>query len=102
MVAWDDARRSLKDLADGAAAFLAFAEATPELIGEPGMLRPMMPTERLVMRRTVRRDPLDRIIGKLLVGHHHSTQVASHSLQTLCYRVKNNVYIFAASLSMLG
>ena len=62
-VAGDHARSRLQHLADRAAAFLGFAEAAAELIGEPGMLRPVMPAERLVMRPTVRGDLLDGVVS---------------------------------------
>ena len=63
VVAGDHAACRLEDFADRAAAFLRLAETAAELVGEPGMLRPVMPAERLVMRRAVGGDLLDGIVG---------------------------------------
>ena len=38
----------LEDLADGAAAFLGFTEASPELVRHPEVLGPVMPAEGFV------------------------------------------------------
>src|SRR5262249_23520576 len=70
-IAGNDARSRLKDLTDRAAAFLAFAEAAPKLISEPGMLGPVMPAIGLVMGRPIGSDPFDRIVGG--IGHGNST-----------------------------
>src|SRR3984893_3940926 len=52
-------RSRLHYLADAAAPFLGFAKAATELISQPGMFRPVMPAERLVMRTAVSGDLLD-------------------------------------------
>ena len=49
-IARDHPRSRHQDLADRASAFLRLTETAPELIREPGMLRPVMPAERFVMR----------------------------------------------------
>jgi hypothetical protein len=64
-VARDDARRGLEDFADSAPALLSLPEPAPELVGEPRMLRPMVPAVRLIVGPAIGRDPLDRVIGQI-------------------------------------
>ena len=61
-VAGDHAGRGLECFADAAAAFLRLAETAAELVGEPGMIGPMMPSERLVMGTALSGDPLYGVV----------------------------------------
>src|SRR6202034_2705867 len=70
-IARDHPRSRLHDLADAAAALLAFAQPTAELVGEPGMFGPVMPTEGLVVRVSVRGDQLDGVFADLWTAHRH-------------------------------
>jgi hypothetical protein len=49
-VVGDDLAAGLEHLADGAAAFLGLAQPAPELVGEPEVVVPVVPAERLEAR----------------------------------------------------
>src|ERR1700704_4873183 len=72
-IAGDHPGSRLHHLADAAAALLRLAEAAAELIGKPGMLRPMMPAERLVMRTAIGCDQLDGIFADIGTSYGHET-----------------------------
>src|SRR5262249_121008 len=61
-VAGNHPSAGLQAFAAGAAPLLGLAEPPPELVREPRMLGPVMPAERLVMRRAVVGDGLDDIV----------------------------------------
>ncbi len=63
-IARDHARSRHQDFADRAAAFLGLSETAPELVGEPRMLRPVMPAERLVMRAAIGGDLVDCVVSQ--------------------------------------
>jgi hypothetical protein len=57
-----DARGDHEAFADAAPAFLRLAQPAAELVGEPGMLRPVVPAVGLVVRQAVRRHLLDQVV----------------------------------------
>ncbi len=72
VVTRDHARGGQEALADGAAAFLRFAEPPAELVGEPGVLRPVMPAVRLVVSLLVVGDLGDDVVfgqRPVVAGH---------------------------------
>ena len=64
-IARDHPRSRLHNLADAAAALLGLAQAATELVGQPGMFRPMVPAERLVMRTAIGGDQFDGVFADL-------------------------------------
>ena len=72
-IARNHPRSRLHDFADAAAALLGFAQAATELVGEPGMLRPVMPAERLVMRAAIRGNQLNGVFADLWIRFRHGT-----------------------------
>jgi len=62
LVAGDHPRGGLEALAHGAPALLRLAEAAAELIGEPRVLRPVMPPVRLVVGQPILGDLLDQVV----------------------------------------
>ena len=72
-IARNHPRSRLHHLADAAAAFLGFAKAAAELICQPGMFRPVMPAERLVMRTAIGGDLLDGVFADAGICRRHRT-----------------------------
>jgi hypothetical protein len=70
-VARDHARPGLHHFADATAALLSLAQAATELIGEPRMLRPMVPAERLVVRAALCGNLFDGVFGNAGIGRRH-------------------------------
>jgi hypothetical protein len=70
LVAWNHALGSAKTFRHRPAAFRRFAERTAKLVAHPWMLRPMMPTERLIMRIAAR----GHLVDEQLFGHCCSIQ----------------------------
>ena len=61
-IAGDHAGCREEHFADGAAALLSFAQASAELVGEPGMFGPMVPAHGLVVSATVGSDRLNGVV----------------------------------------
>jgi hypothetical protein len=72
-IARNHPRSRLHYLADAAASFLGFAQAATELISQPGMFRPMMPTEWLVVRAAISSDLLDGALTYVGIRRRHRT-----------------------------
>ena len=63
-IARDHSRSRHQDFADCAPALLGLSETAPELVGQPRMFRPVMPSERLVMRASIFGDLVDCIVSQ--------------------------------------
>src|SRR6476661_4434951 len=75
LIAWYHSARRLEALADRAPALLCFAKTATKLIGQPRMLRPMMPAVRFEMRLPVFGDPLDEVV---FVAYHDARLLVSN------------------------
>jgi hypothetical protein len=63
LISRDHATRSLKALGDSTATLLSLPQGAAELIGHPGMLRPVMPAKGFVVRPVILRDLMDQPFG---------------------------------------